>query len=188
MLSVVAGERDRLHQQSGGPEQEDTSAAQTPGQYSLPATGHVSSVTSLLEASPCLAVQGQEARLANMAEERVRRREEAAAREKAAQERRRTLEEERRTKLRELEERRKEQVSALWQQCGLCVPLTALCRLPRLSSCVWRGSGRGRRLRRRRSGKPRSPRHARLPPKLLWLLQGAGATPGGAQRCPAAVY
>lgn len=48
-----------------------------------------------------------------MAEERARRREEATAREEAAQERRRALEEERKAKLRELDERRRDQVRAL---------------------------------------------------------------------------
>lgn len=56
-------------------------------------------------------VQDHEARLADMAEERARRREEATAREGAAQERRRLLEEERQAKLRDLDERRKDQVS-----------------------------------------------------------------------------
>ena len=57
-------------------------------------------------------VQGHEARLADMAEERARRRVEMVAREEAAQERRRALEEERRAKLRELDERRRDQVRA----------------------------------------------------------------------------
>ena len=57
-------------------------------------------------------MQGHEARLADMAEERARRRVEMVAREEAAQERRRALEEERRAKLRELDERRRDQVRA----------------------------------------------------------------------------
>ena len=115
----LAGERDCVHQQSGGPEQEDPSASAAPG--GLGGCGW--SVMSVGE-------QGHEARLADMAEERARRREETVAREEAAQERRRALEDERKAKLRDLDERRRDQVS---EERTSSLGWTAGYRWPRLS-------------------------------------------------------
>ena len=56
--------------------------------------------------------------MADIAEERARRREEAMAREEAAQERRRVLQEERKAKLRDLDERRRDQVPLLMSWGG----------------------------------------------------------------------